>query len=86
MRPSDLGLDSALPIGSDVSAALGILKWEAPVPKELSGVARSMYPSCIPKTAQERIQNLADMLSQWHTEGQTWEVTEKLEGASTTFA
>ena len=45
-----------------------------------------MYPSGIPKTDQERIQNLPDQLEQWQLEADEWEVSEKLEGASTTFA
>ena len=86
LRPSTLGLDPTLPIGTNVAEALGIQKWEAPIPKELEGLARGMYPSGIPKTDQERIQNLPDQLEQWQLEADTWEVSEKLEGASTTFA
>lgn len=86
LRPESLGIDSRLPVGTNVAAHLNIQKWEAPIPKELEGLARGMYPSGIPKTDQERIQNLPDQLVEWQTEGTEWEVTEKLEGASTTFA
>jgi RNA ligase (TIGR02306 family) len=45
-------------IGIDVTAILGIQKWEAPIPAQLQGQAVGMFPtSLIPKTDQERIQN-----------------------------
>lgn len=73
--------------GDDVSEALGVVKYEAPVPAELSGIARGMFPSQVSKTDQERVQNLADELPEWSKDTQlSWEVTEKLEGSSCTFA
>lgn len=76
-----------LAIGEDVSQALGITKYERPLPDELIGVARGYMPSRIPTTDQERIQNLAPELSQWATDDElTWEATEKIEGQSCTFA
>lgn len=77
----------ALEPGQDVTDALGVLKYERPVPAELSGIARGMFPSCVPKSDQERVQNLPGELSGWAgTAELTWEVTEKLEGSSCTFA
>ena len=73
-------------IGDDVAEVLGITKYEAPIPKELEGLARGMYPTRIPKTDQERIQNLEMSLRDWQLEAALWEVTEKLEGASVTYA
>ena len=73
-------------LGEDVGERLGIAKYEAPIPKELEGLARGMYPTSIPKTDQERIQNLSTELDIWQDEGAEWEVTEKLEGASVTYA
>lgn len=70
--------------GDDVSDCLGIQKWEAPVPTCLAGSVRGNFPSYIPKTDQERIQNLSKELEQWKTESLTWEVTEKLDGSSMT--
>lgn len=44
--------------GADLTEALGIQKWEAPIPAQLQGQASGMFPtSLIPKTDQERIQN-----------------------------
>lgn len=71
-------------IGEDVSNWLGIQKWEAPVPAQLTGVVRGTFPGFIPKTDQERIQNLKAELVQWRDPKFSWEVTEKLDGSSMT--
>ena len=83
--PASLGLAEATP-GEDVSERLGVSKYEAPVPAGLSGVAIGPFPSRVAKTDQERIQNLAVELAEWQREPAAWEVSEKLEGASCTFA
>jgi len=70
--------------GIDVSEALGIVKYEAPIPAELAGEVKGMFPSQIPKTDQERIQNLSAEFEEWKAEELTWEVTEKLNGSSMT--
>ena len=70
-------------IGNDVSERLGVLKWEAPVPACLAGDARGMFPSAVPKTDQERIQNLSSKLNELSTH--SYEVTEKLHGSSCTL-
>jgi len=79
--PPTTGVDI---VGNDVSEPLGIVKYEAPVPAELAGEVKGMFPSFIPKTDQERIQNLKFELSEWLVDGSHWEVTEKLEGSSMT--
>lgn len=44
--------------GDDLTEALGIQKWEAPIPAQLQGQAKGTFPTgLIPKTDQERIQN-----------------------------
>jgi len=73
-----------LVVGDDVSELLGIVKFEQAVPAELAGEVKGMFPSQIPKTDQERIQNLTAELKEWLCSGLTWEVTEKLDGASMT--
>lgn len=70
--------------GDDLTEALGIQKYEAPISAQLSGVARGNFPSIIPKTDQERIQNLRRQLLDWSEAGFEWEVTEKLDGSSMT--
>lgn len=69
----------------DVSERLGIQKWEAPIPAQLAGDVEGPFPTAIPKTDQERIQNLTEQLREWQGNGDfTWEVTEKLDGSSMT--
>lgn len=71
--------------GDDLTEFLGIQKWEAPIPAQLAGQVRGNFPSAIPKTDQERIQNLSRELNAWTASPYTWEVTEKLDGSSCTF-
>lgn len=68
----------------DVTEELGILKYEAPIPAQLAGEVRGMFPGVIPKTDQERIQNLVSELETWTNSNLSWEVTEKLDGSSMT--
>lgn len=70
--------------GEDVSELLGIIKYDPPVPAHLAGEVRGLFPTFIPKTDQERIQNLSAEFAQWQADKQTWEVTEKLDGSSMT--
>jgi RNA ligase (TIGR02306 family) len=69
-------------IGDDVTEALGIVKWEKPMNAQLAGMARGNFPSLIPKTDQERVQNLKKEIAS--ATGMQFEVTEKLEGSSMT--
>lgn len=71
-------------VGEDVSTWLGVQKYEAPVPAQLAGMVRGPFPTQIPKTDQERIQNLTAELEEWKAAGLSWEVTEKLDGTSMT--
>ena len=77
-------VESELFEGLDVSFPLGIVKYEAPVPVALQGEIKGMFPSRIPKTDQERVQNLSVELEEWKAAKLTWEVTEKLDGSSMT--
>jgi RNA ligase (TIGR02306 family) len=86
--PHSLGFQYAKPDGAangeDVSHWLGIQKWEAPIPAQLAGQVRGNFPSFIPKTDQERIQNCAKYINQWKENRVHWEITEKLDGSSMT--
>ena len=77
-------VDSELFEGLDVSFPLGIVKYEAPVPAQLAGEVKGMFPGWIQKTDQERVQNLKEELDYWLGEQHVWEVTEKLDGSSMT--
>jgi RNA ligase (TIGR02306 family) len=68
----------------DVTNVLGIQKWEAPLSAQLAGVAKGNFPSFIPKTDQERIQNLKREIHHWNEINAGFEVTEKLDGSSMT--
>lgn len=72
--------------GDDLTDVLGIKKWEAPIPAELAGNVAGLFPSYIPKTDQERIQNLTtEFYKSWTLNPLRWEVTEKLDGSSVTI-
>lgn len=69
--------------GTDCTEALGVLKWEPKLPAQLAGDARGLFPSVVPKTEAERIQNLA---STWgELRKHKFEVTEKVHGSSCSF-
>ena len=68
--------------GQDVSENLGIVKYEPPVSAQLAGISKGSFPSQIPKTDQERCQNLKREIA--GSIGTAFEVTEKLDGSSMT--
>lgn len=70
--------------GTDVSEFLNIQKWEKPMNAQLAGMARGNFPSLIPKTDQERVQNLTKEIAAALESALKFEVTEKLEGSSMT--
>ena len=70
--------------GMDVSEILNIIKWERPMNAQLAGMAKGNFPSLIPKTDQERVQNLKKEIAGAVEGGLQFEVTEKLEGSSMT--
>lgn len=77
--PPDTSVDIE---GTDLTEALGIKKWEKPLDPTLSGLARGNFPSWIPKTDQERVQNLNRTIEQ--RQGDTFEASIKLDGSSIT--
>jgi len=75
-----------LPEGLDVTEMLGIVKYEPPIPAELSGKVKGLFPSFIPKTDEERIQNLTKEYGEWKDQSKhQFYVTEKLDGSSATY-
>jgi RNA ligase (TIGR02306 family) len=71
-------------IGTDLTESLGIQKWEPPIPAQLQGTMKGNFPHFIPKTDQERCQNLRKDIFETHKE-EIYEVTVKLDGSSTTI-
>jgi RNA ligase (TIGR02306 family) len=68
--------------GTDLTETLGIQKWEPPIPAQLAGQVKGMFPAFIRKTDQERIQNLTEF---FHVHrDKLFEVSIKLDGSSMT--
>ena len=75
-----------LPEGLDVTEMLGIVKYEPPIPAELSGKVKGGFPSFLRKTDEERIQNLVKEYEEYKLTSQhQFYMTEKLDGSSATF-
>jgi RNA ligase (TIGR02306 family) len=69
--------------GTNLTELLKIKKYEAPVPSELSGQVKGNFPLFIPKTDQERCQNLGVDIFLNNPDA-VYEVTLKLDGTSFT--
>jgi len=70
--------------GMDLTAELGITKYEAPIPAELAGDAKGGFPSFMIITDEDRIQILPHIPLQYA--GQHFVATEKLDGSSCSFS
>lgn len=70
-------------VGFEVTQTLGIQKWEPPIPAQLQGTMKGNFPHFIPKTDQERCQNLRKDIFETHKD-ECYEVTTKLDGSSMT--
>lgn len=69
--------------GQDVTEILGVVKYDPPLPAELSGFAYGTFPPFIPETDEMRIQAFPGVLLRHHNK--EFMVTEKLDGTSGTF-
>jgi RNA ligase (TIGR02306 family) len=83
LEPTCKNIESLLFEDLDVSIPLNVQKWERPIPAQLAGQVRGNFPALVPKTDQERIQNLSKQFDKFMED--TWSVTEKLDGSSCTF-
>lgn len=68
--------------GADVTALLGIVKFDPPLPASMSGRVRGAFPGFLPKTDETRVQVLEPVLARHR--GKTFYFTEKLDGTSFT--
>ncbi|QEH38592.1 RNA ligase [Aquisphaera giovannonii] len=66
--------------GADVTEALGILKWEPPLPVGMGGQVKGPFPGFLPKTDETRVQVLEPVLERHR--GKVFHLTEKLDGTS----
>ena len=73
---------SPLPEGTDVTEALGIIKYEPYVPAQLAGVVKGSFPEFLHKTDEERIQTCPQLLEKH--QNKKFYVTEKVDGSSMT--
>ncbi|KAI3644423.1 hypothetical protein MP228_010587 [Amoeboaphelidium protococcarum] len=77
--------DSEWHVGDDVTDLLGIKKWERPVREYTGGDNNQQplksFPSAIPKTDQERVQNIMQEIESARQVGIQFKITEKLEVA-----
>lgn len=76
-------IESMVKEGEDVTEELCIVKWERPMNAQLAGMQRGNFPAFVPKTDQERIQNLTKSFAEYQKD--SWSITEKLDGSSCTF-
>ncbi len=83
LEPTCKNIESLLFEDLDVSVPLNVQKWERPIPAQLAGQVRGNFPALVPKTDQERIQNLSKQFDKFMED--TWSITEKLDGSSCTF-
>lgn len=68
--------------GEDLTAALGVTKWDPPLPAGM-GSARGPFPRVVPKTDEIRVQSMPAVLDELR--GQPYVVTQKYDGTSSTF-
>ena len=85
-RLSDLGIEES-PSGTDVTEALGVIKYEPPT-KGSQGTNTGHWlvqRSFVPKTDEPRIQNTDGLKRHARLQGQPYVITVKLDGQSGTF-
>lgn len=67
--------------GEDVTQALGVSKYDPPLP--MSGEIRAAFPGVVPKTDEERVQSAPGVLDELR--GRAYVATLKCDGTSATF-
>lgn len=68
----------------DLTSLLEVIKYEPKLPAQLVGKAKGNFPSFIPKTDQERVQNIKKAYEKAVESQEVFEVTYKLDGSSFT--
>lgn len=90
---SEVGIEETAPVDMDFTKVLGILKYEkgeersmnnSGVADGIKGKATKPFPSFIPKTDQNRVQNIVPRYLQSVEVGELFEKTFKLDGSSLT--
>jgi RNA ligase (TIGR02306 family) len=83
MPPSALGLPGGLQPGDDVTSLLGIIKYEKPVPANLSGLVKGGFPGWLVKTDEPNLRSYPEALAEFT--GRRCVITQKVDGTSGTF-
>jgi RNA ligase (TIGR02306 family) len=85
---------SSYEVGSDVTNDIGVVKYEVQLPAQLAGQAKSLFPSFIVRTNEERIQNIPEFFTSEirpynsrcpSVKGRLFYQAEKIDGSSSTF-
>ena len=71
-----------MPPGTDLAEALGVTKYEKPIPQGMQGDFVGAFPRKIPKTDEPNFQSVPDMVALMHT--QPWYASQKADGTSCT--
>lgn len=71
-----------LPVGTDLTEALGVMKYSKPLPASLAGDAVGSFPSFIPKTDEPNFQTVPELVDR--TSQDAWVATLKCDGSSCT--
>jgi RNA ligase (TIGR02306 family) len=82
LAPAELGLPADLPDGDDLTASLGVGKYEPPIPMGGDDL-RCAFPSRVPKTDEMRVQSAPAVLDELR--GLPYVATLKCDGTSGTF-
>ena len=70
-------------VGQDVTEVLGVVKYDPPLPANISGDVKGNFPSFLRKTDEIRIQAVPQLLERYR--GERFYITEKLDGCSVTY-
>jgi len=85
IMPLSILKNEVIPVENlDVSEELNVIKYEQPVPANMRGEIKGCFPSILPHTDEERIQNCGDILIK-HKNKTLFYVTSKLDGTSCTM-
>ncbi len=80
---SDFPEITATEPGIDLTDTIGVYKFDPPLPASISGESKGYIPGFIPKTDEERIQSIPELLEKLR--GKRLYITSKLDGTSTTI-
>jgi len=70
-----------MPPGTDLAEALGVTKFEKPIPQGMQGDFVGAFPGHIPKTDEPNFQSVPDLVERM---SEPWYATEKADGSSCT--